>query len=433
MDYKILTGGVSSTGKVRKMNQDSAYIGKNLFLVADGMGGHLGGEIASTIAVKTIAVLDEKLSKIDNITTALRMLEKRFEYAHNIICAFAKKNPKLEQMGTTISALIVLGEKIALAHLGDSSIYLYSNGILTKKTHDHSVVQELIDIGQIDEQEAKNHPKRNIVTKVLGFFDSDMIPDISIHTTVIGDRYLLASDGLTGVVNDIKITNILKNSTNPALCAKKLLKQSIQNDSADNITAIIVDISDKSKTKERRPEFLGSATYVDLKKIWKNALDSAENDEPQANDINTKKIKKKQQKPYKPLKIKFYAILAAIILVLGISYYLANSYISSKYYITNHNDRIVIYQGIPTKIGPISLSKIYSDYETNLSMSDLDDVTKNTVNNIISFSNIEDAKNFIQKIKDNNLEKYLVSIAPDPPVLSPKSTTEKSTPKKTKK
>lgn len=231
---------VSDVGTVRSNNQDSSFAGAHLVAICDGMGGHAGGDTASTIAIRSLAHI-EKDSAGGDVARATAIMETSTLAAHDAIVGKAKRERKLAGMGTTITAITLVSGYWVLAHIGDSRAYLLRDGALMRLTSDHSYVQHLIDTKRISESEARNHPQRNVVMRVLGDFDIDARPDISIRVAHPGDRLLLCSDGLCGVLEDSTIEETMLAATDPEECAQRLVSMALRAGSTDNVTAVIAD------------------------------------------------------------------------------------------------------------------------------------------------------------------------------------------------
>ncbi|KAB8286775.1 phosphoprotein phosphatase [Bifidobacterium ramosum] len=231
---------VSDVGTVRSNNQDSSFAGEHLAAICDGMGGHAGGDTASTIAIRSLVHIEHDDVEGD-IQTVAHMLESSVIAAHDAIVGKAKRERKLSGMGTTVVAVVLVAGYWVLAHIGDSRAYLLRDGKLTRMTNDHSYVQHLIDTGRITEAEAKNHPQRNVVMRVLGDFDIDPRPDIAIRKARPADRWLLCSDGLCGVLEDSTIEQVMADCTDQEACAQKLVGMALKAGSTDNVTAVIAD------------------------------------------------------------------------------------------------------------------------------------------------------------------------------------------------
>ncbi|KFI62054.1 phosphoprotein phosphatase [Bifidobacterium cuniculi] len=231
---------VSDVGTVRSNNQDSSFAGEHLVAICDGMGGHAGGDTASTIAIRSLTHIESDSINGD-VARATTILETSTLAAHDAIVGKAKRERKLAGMGTTITAIALVGDWWVLAHIGDSRAYLLRDGHLMRLTSDHSYVQHLIDTKRISEAEARNHPQRNVVMRVLGDFDIDARPDISIRRAQAGDRLLLCSDGLCGVLEDSTIEETMLHFTDREECAQFLVSMALKAGSTDNVTAVIAD------------------------------------------------------------------------------------------------------------------------------------------------------------------------------------------------
>ncbi|PWG59605.1 PP2C family protein-serine/threonine phosphatase [Bifidobacterium catulorum] len=231
---------VSDVGYVRKNNQDSSFAGRHFAAICDGMGGHAGGDTASTIAIRSLAHIEHE-DAADDVEIIASMMETSVLAAHDAIVGKAKHERRLSGMGTTVTALSLVQNHWILAHIGDSRAYLLRDGHIIRTTKDHSYVQHLIDTKRITEPEAKNHPQRNVVMRVLGDFDIDPRPDISIRRALPGDRWLLCSDGLCGVLEDSTIQEVLEKVADPEECAQMLVAMALKAGSTDNVTAVIAD------------------------------------------------------------------------------------------------------------------------------------------------------------------------------------------------
>lgn len=231
---------VSDVGTVRANNQDSSFAGEHLIAICDGMGGHAGGDTASSIAIRSLAHIEQDDTGGD-VEVISRMMETSVMAAHDAIVGKAKRERKLAGMGTTVTAVALVAGYWVVAHIGDSRAYLLRDGHLSRITCDHSYVQHLINTGRITPAEAKNHPQRNVVMRVLGDFDIDPHPDISIRKTHPADRWLLCSDGLCGVLEDSTIKETMTALADQGECAQRLVQMALRAGSTDNVTAVIAD------------------------------------------------------------------------------------------------------------------------------------------------------------------------------------------------
>ena len=209
----------SDVGMVRSNNEDSAYAGPHLLALADGMGGHAGGDVASSTVIAGLVSLDDEALSGRDLSEALlaRILSANADIGNEV-----RSEPRLDGMGTTLIAMLRSGDKIVLAHIGDSRAFMVRDGVVTQVTKDHSFVQTLVDEGRITAEEAQTHPQRSLVTRVLtGSVDDE--PDLVVRQGRIGDRYLLASDGLTDYVARDTIHEVLTAPGSPADCADRLV------------------------------------------------------------------------------------------------------------------------------------------------------------------------------------------------------------------
>ena len=231
---------VSDVGTVRSNNQDSAFAGEHLIAICDGMGGHAGGDTASTIAIRSLAHIEQDNEQGD-VKTVAHMMETSVMAAHDAIVGKAKRERRLAGMGTTVTAVALVSGYWVLAHIGASRAYLLHDGHLIRMTSDHSYVQHLLDTGRINESEARNHPQRNVVMRVLGDFDIDPRPDIAVREAHPADRWLLCSDGLCGVLEDSTLQEMLATCSDQEECAQRLVSMALRAGSTDNVTAVIAD------------------------------------------------------------------------------------------------------------------------------------------------------------------------------------------------
>ncbi|MFG1853413.1 PP2C family protein-serine/threonine phosphatase [Actinomadura geliboluensis] len=234
----------SDVGMLREGNEDSAYAGAHLLAVADGMGGHVGGEIASAAAIEALRALDKNLPA----TELLAALEHTVKTANDNLHRIVESDPALQGMGTTLTAMLWAGNQVALVHIGDSRAYLLRDGSLFQITHDHTLVQSLVDEGRISPDEAASHPQRSLLLRALDG-RGEVDPDLSLREAVVGDRYLLCSDGLSGVVTAETIFQVLTDVDEPEQAVRQLIDLANRGGGPDNITCVVADVVDL----ERQP------------------------------------------------------------------------------------------------------------------------------------------------------------------------------------
>jgi len=241
------TSARSAIGLVRQGNEDSAFASAQLIAVADGMGGHAAGEVASRIAVQVLQKLAPTLTAADIDEDSVEDL--LMHSLHSIdaeIAAVTAEEIEKRGMGTTLTALLIRNNTIALLHVGDSRCYRLRGNTLEQLSNDHTVIQELLDQGAISEAEAAEHPQRSMLTQALRG-DGDVTPVLQMYEVKKGDRYLLCSDGLSGVLTDKEIKVGLKKSDKDD-AVKFLNDATYINGAPDNVTILIADISDTSTT-----------------------------------------------------------------------------------------------------------------------------------------------------------------------------------------
>ena len=239
MTLRLRYAARSDVGLIREGNEDSGYAGPALLMVADGMGGHAAGELASAIAVAIVADLDVHPPQAAEILTSLA--DAVNEVGDGIADVIADY-PDLTGMGTTVTGLYWLGERIAMVHVGDSRAYLLRDGELIQITHDHTYVQTLVDAGRITEQEATVHPRRSLLMRALDGMNP-VEADLSVRESRAGDRYMLCTDGLSGVVGPDDMALILGDGE-PTGCVTRLVDLALERGAPDNVTVVIADLVD---------------------------------------------------------------------------------------------------------------------------------------------------------------------------------------------
>ncbi|MDQ2889305.1 MAG: Stp1/IreP family PP2C-type Ser/Thr phosphatase [Gemmatimonadota bacterium] len=246
MHFAVAAG--SDVGRVRKGNEDSFFADANefrgLFMVADGMGGHAAGEVASQMAVQTISVDLEKLNDLES-AGALETVALALRHANRAVFERSSAERDKMGMGSTASVLVLADERFIIGHLGDSRIYLYRDGELRQITHDHSVVQEQIDAGLITPDAARHHKQSNVITRCVGM-GWDVEPDVIDGEVLQGDVFLLASDGLTGMVEDRRLKQLLASRATPDRMVDAMISEANARGGVDNITVVVVRVHSSS-------------------------------------------------------------------------------------------------------------------------------------------------------------------------------------------
>ncbi len=248
MDGKIQMFALSDTGRMREYNEDCVRISpaSGLAVLADGLGGHAAGEIASRIAVDSVcdffAQRPLPSGKITPDSNMQQLLRQAIRHANTNILRTASERPDCTGMGTTVVTTLFVDARMAVAHVGDSRAYRLRRGMLAPLTRDHSLVQEYVEAGIISADEARHSPQRHIVTQALGL-DDDVTPDVSLHSTRPGDIYLLCSDGLSDAVTDAAICqSLVANDTDLKKTAEMLIHLANDAGGPDNISVILIRI-----------------------------------------------------------------------------------------------------------------------------------------------------------------------------------------------
>ncbi|MFD5429539.1 Stp1/IreP family PP2C-type Ser/Thr phosphatase [Streptomyces sp. NPDC127084] len=239
MSLSLRFAAGSHKGMIREGNEDSGYAGPRLLAIADGMGGQAAGEVASSEVISTLVQLDDDVPGSDILTS----LGTAVQRANDQLRAMVEEDPQLEGMGTTLTALLWTGQRLGLVHVGDSRAYLLRDGLLTQITQDHTWVQRLVDEGRITEEEATTHPQRSLLMRALGSGDH-VEPDLSIREVRAGDRYLICSDGLSGVVSHQTMEDTLASYQGPQETVQDLIQLALRGGGPDNITVIVADVLD---------------------------------------------------------------------------------------------------------------------------------------------------------------------------------------------
>jgi len=249
------TSARSAIGLVRQGNEDSGFVSPQLIAVADGMGGHAAGEVASRIAVEVLqSLLPSLISTELDEDSVEDLLMHSLHSIDSEISVVTDEDTDKRGMGTTLTALLIRDKYISLLHVGDSRCYRLRGNTLEQLSNDHTVIQELLDQGAISQAEAVEHPQRSMLTQALRG-DGDVTPVLQMYEIKKGDRYLLCSDGLSGVLTEKEIKIGLKKS-NKDEAVKFLVDATYVNGAPDNVTVLIADISDEAKTT---PSLIGAA------------------------------------------------------------------------------------------------------------------------------------------------------------------------------
>lgn len=407
MVFEGSSAAISHTGKVRSNNQDSGYCGANLFVVADGMGGHAGGDVASSIAIHRLKDLEHGYTETADAERDLR--DAIADTAGQLIETVAER-PELAGMGTTVSALMMVEDHAVIAHIGDSRIYLYRDGALTQITTDHTFVQRLVDSGRITPEEARYHPRRSVLMRVLGDMDPDPEVDTFIMPTQPGDRWLLCSDGLCGVVDDAHTAKTLDQGLAPGRTADLLLKQALDAGAPDNVTIVIVDVGGQHPLVSGTPTIVGSASNPQGIEIpaarsgrtgggWFHPGRVAAN-EPTHYEPSSEFLEELIEEDWRRARRRRAWWIVGLVVTLAafaVALFGAYSWTQTRYFIGADDDTVVIFRGIQQDLGPLSLSSVHDD--TGILLADLPAYQRNEVEQTISARSLADAVAIVDNLR----------------------------------
>jgi PPM family protein phosphatase len=354
---RLLVGAGTDRGQVRRRNEDALLTGEAVFAVADGMGGHLAGDVASATALLPIHALDGKV--YPDAASAQAALLDAILAANAAVVRKAADEPSLRGMGTTLTATIVEGRRLHVGHVGDSRAYLVRDGRMTQLTRDHTLVAHLVEEGQITEEEAAQHPHRSIVTRAIGV-DVDLEVDTLTIELEDGDEVVICSDGLTGPVDDEEILEVLVSTPDPQRAAERLIELANEHGGPDNITVVLLRYeADKPGEDAARPaptvirpdarEDSASADWA--QEMGRLGTLSSER-HPQSGDRPRRKTGLLQR----------VVVIAVVVVGLVASAALGGWWLLSRsYYVGLDNGAVVIYRGVPATLGPLDLSWVVEE------------------------------------------------------------------------
>lgn len=356
----------SDVGLVRSNNQDSGFAGPHLLVVADGMGGHAGGDVASSLAVAHLAPLDDEAHGPDSAVDALGAA---LVDAQAALMERAHEETGLAGMGTTVTALLRAGNKLVMAHIGDSRGYLLRDGDLVQVTTDHTFVQYLVATGRITEEEAEHHPQRSVIMRVLGDHDTDPVPDISVREARPGDRWLLCSDGLSGVVSHDTMAETLREIADPDACAEALVELALRGGAPDNVTVVVGDVLDVDTLPDGGAPATASyvvgaaATTRDLPtRGGAGAAAKAARQTAQARAealaATPRGLELEDEPPPRRTLRRVLTVLLVVlgIAALGVGGWLGYRWTQTQYFLGVSEQRLAVFRGIPQEVGPLTLS-----------------------------------------------------------------------------
>jgi PPM family protein phosphatase len=412
MAIKTISYAASDIGRVRSSNQDSGYAGFNLFFVADGMGGHAGGDIASALVAQRVAQAD---AIYDSAEKAGEILRETIWQANAVLRESCKEHPELSGMGTTFSGMIIVGDKATIAHIGDSRIYRARDGEVKQITNDHTFVQRLVETGRITAEEALVHPRRSVLMRVLG--DMEEFPEIDIETYDVlpGDRWMMCSDGLSGPVPESVMDRLMLSKIDSYEATELLVGEALEFGAPDNVTVVVVDIVNAKNQTDFVPSarFVGSGANdvviddrkgrrilkilnpLNLPDIILRRTEDPTDYVPESDEYLEKILRETRT----TIRWRYVRQLATVVLVFAavaagvIGIY---NWSQDRYYVADNGGYVTIYKGIKESLGPLKFSSVYQT--TTLKLADLPDYQRYLVERSITATDRKDADRILNEL-----------------------------------
>ncbi len=334
-------GSRTEIGNVREHNEDSLTVLPPLFAVADGMGGHEAGEVASEITINTLNDLAPQSADAEALARAVVAANL------NVIKA-PSQGVGREGMGTTLTAAILEKERLVIAQVGDSRAYLLHNGSLQQLTRDHSLMADMIEAGQLTEAEARVHPNRSVITRAIGS-DPHMQPDLYELNVETDDRLLLCSDGICGMIEDHEIASIMRQAPSAQSCADQLVEAALAAGGFDNATAVVVDVEGFKAVREKKQARKSKALAIGV----------------------------------------IVCLLAALACAVFAGYY----YVNNSAYLIEQDGKVAVYRGLNEELFGIPLSNL--EYTSGVEVDKLNPGVANRIKEGMAVDNLEEANNLI--------------------------------------
>jgi protein phosphatase len=366
---------LSDVGRVRKDNQDSGFASPHLLVIADGVGGAARGDVASSTAISAIRRLDEPPPE-----DMLEALAGAIHRAHDRIAELVEQDPALDGTSTTVTAALFDGNRIGVAHIGDSRGYLLRDHTLSQLTKDHTFVQSLIDEGRITEEESRTHPHRNLILRAVdGVHETD--PDLFYIELAPGDRLLLCSDGASGVLDHHRLADILGTGS-VDYAVVELIRASLEAGSSDNITCVVADVLDPAAATSgapvppSEPVVVGAAAEQPRRTGAARSLfrghrggDTGEIEPVPGDDEAPPDPEELRYAPREPRGRRWLRLVAALVVLLvvaGVAAVLGYRWSQSQYYVAASGDKVAIYKGVQANIPGLDMHRVYRTTDITL-------------------------------------------------------------------
>ncbi|HET8599197.1 MAG TPA: protein phosphatase 2C domain-containing protein [Segeticoccus sp.] len=422
----------------KSRNEDSGYAGPHLLVLADGMGGHAAGDVASSMVVGELVHLDGESHGADD---ALEQLGLAVRDANTALHEAMADMPETEGMGTTLIAMLRAGDKIALANIGDSRAYRLRDGSFSQITRDHSFVQKLLDEGRITPAEAEHHPQRSLVTRVLTGDPGDE-PDLSMREARVGDRYLLCSDGLSDFVGSDTIEEVMREGASPAEIADRLIKIALRASTRDNVTVVVAEVVDLARTPapSTQAQVVGAATdrvnrtqavpqtpaekaaalhrSVQRERaagaaggtnVLTHDRTGTSGPEESADGTDERPLLAESGPGSRTGRwIRRVALVVVILAVLVGGGWGAWSWTQQQYYVGVHDGHVAIYRGLSQDLGPISLHSVAR--QTDIPVRELSPFARGKVTETMTADNKADAEHIVTELRTELIQCRIQSL-----------------------
>lgn len=393
---RVRVGARTDIGRSRDHNEDGYLIREPLFAVADGMGGHRGGEVASSVALESLQQLPEDADGL------LRALVDRIREANRMVLERGESDPELRGMGTTLTALVTQEQKAHVAHVGDSRAYLLRDGSLQQLTEDHSLVQRMVREGKLTPEQAGRHPQRSILTRALGV-DTEIAVDELTLPILPGDRLLLCTDGLTGMIDPDRIHEILESERDPQAASDLLVEEANGAGGDDNITVVIVDFEDgPGGAAEDGAVATGTQrqAMTPVGPVGAKAPTAPSSAEI-TGVVRAASVEEAEPEPAPRRRRRWWRLAlwaAVVVLIVSGGLFAGRLYVRSQWYVGVAEGRVAIYRGIPTDVFGYELSSVKES--TNLQAAEVMRLQPwKGLEDGITANGLEDARGVVEQIR----------------------------------
>lgn len=411
----------TDTGLRRADNEDSGYASSRLLVIADGMGGAAAGEIASSETLNVIRQLDRDLD-----VDAIDALDRAVVDANKRLAQIIARDPAVEGMGTTLDAMLWDGEKFAYAHIGDSRVYRLRDGELQQISTDHTFVQSLIDEGRISPAEARVHPHRSLILRaMLGRDDNGA--DISWVQPILGDRYLLCSDGLSDMVEDDAIARALGAETID-MAATDLVRLALEGGGVDNVTVVIAEFVEKgTEPDEHLSSHDGQPQLVGAAATQARARTGNADSGPDETTFDPEELRYAPRPPSRRRWIRWTAALVVLAAIVGGLGTWAYQWSQDQFYVSAADGKVAVYRGVQADIPGVSLSHV--EELTDIELTSLSAFQRREIEDGIAASSKADALQTIDELDiltPTPTPTTPVTPTPDPAATTPSTATDAS-------